>query len=82
MFLLFLHAQYKAKMAPLINEITRTAKATPDIHVVAQVPTAGSVLFSNEKKNYLFISMKMSIYRNENVLWRSGDKGRIHVQSS
>lgn len=45
MLRLFFLAQYNANIAPLINDMTRMAKATPDIHVVAHAPTAGSVLF-------------------------------------
>lgn len=52
MLRLFLHAQYNANMAPLINEITKTANATPDIQVVAQPLTAGSVLFCERLKKY------------------------------
>lgn len=55
MLRLFLHAQYNANMAPLINEITKTANATPDIQVVAQPLTAGSVLFVWKKKNDMFV---------------------------
>lgn len=44
MLRLFLRAQYKANIAPLINDITRMANAIPDIHVVAHVPMAGSDL--------------------------------------
>lgn len=42
---LFFLAQYKANMAPLINDITSIANAMPDIHVVAHAPTAGSDLY-------------------------------------
>lgn len=45
---LFFRAQYSANITPLINEITRMASAMPDIHVVAHVPTAGSVLCAKE----------------------------------
>lgn len=44
MFRLFFRAQYNANIAPLISDITSTANAMPDIHVVAHCPIAGSVL--------------------------------------
>lgn len=44
MLRLFFRAQYNANMAPLISDMTSTANAMPDIHVVAHCPIAGSLL--------------------------------------
>lgn len=59
MLRLFFRAQYKANMAPLINDITRMAKATPDIHVVAHAPAAGSVLLEKKKQLQLITCGKL-----------------------
>lgn len=84
MLRLFLHAQYNANIAPLINEITKTANATPDIQVVAQPLTAGSVLFCERLKipklNVCLYGLTLN--NSQNLLWWSRDKRRIHVQCS
>lgn len=58
---MFFRAQYNAKMAPLINDITSIANAMPDIHVVAHVPTAGSVLHCATKKSQQRILISLNL---------------------